>query len=188
MEAQVQRLLQAGREEPPALGPCSLTELLEETIALMRPQCQHRHIELRAKLTGPAVDLMADAGQLGNLFINVLSNAAEAIGANGWIEVRLRAVTPAQAPTELAPGRSWHLVEIVDSGPGPPPDVADRLFEEFVTSKPEGVGLGLAVARQVAAAHGGRIDWQRNDGCTCFSVWLPVIESVSTPSVVNRES
>jgi signal transduction histidine kinase len=179
MEAQVQRLLQAGREEPPALKPCSLTQVLEETIALMRPQCQHRHIELRAKLPKSAVDVLADAGQLGNLFINVLGNAAEAIGANGWIEVRARIVSAAAETVEAAPGPIWHVVEVVDSGPGPPPEVADRIFEEFVTSKSEGVGLGLAVARQVATAHGGRIDWRRDNGQTCFSIWLPVIESVS---------
>jgi nitrogen-specific signal transduction histidine kinase len=63
---------------------------------------------------------------------------------------------------------------VYDSGPGPSPEVAERLFEPFVTGKPEGVGLGLAVARQIAEAHGGCICWRRDEGRTCFRVELPL--------------
>ena len=56
------------------------------------------------------------------------------------------------------------IVEVADSGPGPPPELADSLCEAFVTSKPEGVGLGLALAQRVAADHGGRLSWSREDG------------------------
>jgi nitrogen-specific signal transduction histidine kinase len=52
--------------------------------------------------------------------------------------------------------------------------VADRLFEPFITAKPDGVGLGLAVARQVVHAHGGTINWSRCNQRTCFCVTLPL--------------
>ena len=65
------------------------------------------------------------------------------------------------------------VLEVLDSGPGPPADIADRLFEPFITGKPEGVGLGLAVASQVADAHGGTITWSRAAGHTGFRVALP---------------
>ena len=64
-------------------------------------------------------------------------------------------------------------VDIVDSGPGPPAELAQTLCDPFVTSKPEGVGLGLAVARQVAADHGGRLSWSRDGGKTRFRLSLP---------------
>jgi len=66
---------------------------------------------------------------------------------------------------------------VIDTGPGPSPDIADRLFEPFVTGKPEGVGLGLAVSRQIAEAHAGRITWRREQDRTCFRVELPVTAS-----------
>jgi signal transduction histidine kinase len=92
----------------------------------------------------------------------VASNAVEAAGPGGWVELSLR-----------GPAASRAVVEVRDSGSGPAPEVGDRLFEPFVTGKPEGVGLGLAVARQVAEAHGGRIAWHREEGRTCFTIELP---------------
>jgi nitrogen-specific signal transduction histidine kinase len=70
-------------------------------------------------------------------------------------------------------GRGPLVLEILDNGPGPPAHLADRLFEPFVTGKSEGVGLGLAVARQVAEAHAGRLTWSRTEGWTCFRIELP---------------
>jgi signal transduction histidine kinase len=66
------------------------------------------------------------------------------------------------------------VLRVLDNGSGPPREMIDRLFEPFATSKPEGVGLGLAVARQIAQSHGGRIVFHRASGETCFEVHLPV--------------
>ena len=137
-------------------------------MTLLGPQCRHAHIELLRD--GPAcaerLPLCADAGQLGQLLLNVLTNAIEAAGPGGQVEVRLG---------QTGTGRAW--VEVLDSGPGPSAEVAARLFEPFVTGKREGVGLGLAVARQVVEAHGGAIAWRRLDGRTCFRIELPLAAS-----------
>ena len=69
--------------------------------------------------------------------------------------------------------KSGWVVEVIDSGPGPPAEIAGRLFQPFVTGKREGIGLGLLVAKQVAEAHGGRIDWRRVGDRTCFRIELP---------------
>jgi nitrogen-specific signal transduction histidine kinase len=70
--------------------------------------------------------------------------------------------------------RNRAQVTICDSGPGLKADVADRLFEPFVTGKRDGVGLGLAVAKQVIDAHQGQIRWERHPDRTCFFVELPL--------------
>jgi signal transduction histidine kinase len=135
-------------------------------VSLLRPQCRHIHLDLRWRPPDQPVTVRGDAGQLGHLFFNVVSNAVEAAGPGGWVDIGLH-------PAEGEPG--FCQVDVADSGPGPPPEVADRLFDPFVTGKREGVGLGLAVARQVAEAHGGGISWRREADRTLFRVRLPVV-------------
>lgn len=162
LEAKLRRFLELGRTGGLTVEPCDLTALVEEAVALLRPQCRHAHIELRWQPPDVPVMLPGDAGQLGQLFLNVLTNAVEAAGPGGWVEV----IFP--------PANGQAVVEVRDSGPGPLPEVVDRLFEPFVTGKREGVGLGLAVARQVASAHGGGITFRREAGPTCFRIELPL--------------
>jgi nitrogen-specific signal transduction histidine kinase len=63
---------------------------------------------------------------------------------------------------------------VKDSGLGPTAAIQERLFEPFASEKPEGAGLGLFVAHQVAQAHGAEIRWQRLDDMTCFSIEIPL--------------
>jgi signal transduction histidine kinase len=173
VEANLKRFLDLGRTESLARTPCSLVGLIDEAVALLCPQCRHAHIELRWEppvLDGPDT-ILGDAGQLGHLLLNVIGNAVEAAGNGGWVQVELRVGRMESA-----------TIDVTDSGPGPPAEVAARLFDPFVTGKREGVGLGLAVARQAAEAHGGRIDWHRETDRTCFRIELPL-----TPCGSERE-
>jgi nitrogen-specific signal transduction histidine kinase len=70
-------------------------------------------------------------------------------------------------------GKPTFVVEVSDTGPGPPAEIAGQLFEPFVTGKEQGIGLGLAVAKRAAEAHGGTIAWDRRDGRTVFRIELP---------------
>ncbi len=161
LEAHLKRFLDLGRAGQVQRKRCSLTALVDEAVALLGPQCRHTHIELRWARPPRDAVLQGDPAQLGQLLLNVLGNAVEAAGPNGWVEVRLKE-------------EDGCVVEVADSGPGPALEVADRLFEPFVTGKPEGVGLGLAVARQTAEAHGGRIGWRREKDRTVFRIELPL--------------
>jgi signal transduction histidine kinase len=162
MEANLRRFIDLGRPEAGKREPVSLPDLLTEVVELYRPRCKHAGIELRWDPAPADVRIDGDAGQLGDLFANLVGNAVDAVGSGGEVTVTLN-----DSPERLT-------VEVSDTGPGPPADVAARLFEPFVTGKPEGIGLGLAVARHAAEAHGGRISWRREEGRTVFRVELPV--------------
>ncbi len=128
---------------------------------LVGPACRHRRVELLVDAADAAVSLSADEEQLRHLLLNLVLNAVEAVAPGGQVRIVSRI-----AADEVT-------VAIHDTGPGPPADVADRLFEPFSTGKPEGIGLGLTVARQIAEAHGGSLSFSNEDG-TCFTVMLPL--------------
>jgi signal transduction histidine kinase len=166
LETNLKRFLAVGQSGDLRREPCSLTALVTEAQALLQPQCRHAGIDLRWQPPGEQFTLHGDRGQLEQLILNVLGNAVDAAGPGGWVEAMLHA--------RGANGSQSAVLEVSDSGPGPPPSVADRVFDAFVTSKPEGVGLGLAVAKQVAEAHGGVIGWRRDADHTCFQIELPL--------------
>ncbi len=140
-------------------------------------------LDLAASMTGHALrdrarlvkrydevpPVLGNDGRLGQVFLNLLVNAAQAIpaGAPEQHEIRLGTSTDAL-------GRV--VIEVSDTGPGIPPDLAERVFEPFFTTKPpgEGSGLGLAISREIVAAHRGEITARGADGGgTTFRVVLP---------------
>jgi signal transduction histidine kinase len=161
LETHLKRFLELGRTGLQQRERCSLTALVGEAVDLLRPQCAHAGIEFQWQRPVGDFPLFGDAGQLGQMLVNVLGNAIEAAGPCGNVAVQLR-----QAEK--------YTLEVSDSGAGPSKEVAGRLFEPFVTGKPEGVGLGLAVARQAAEAHGGTITWSREADRTVFRIELPL--------------
>src|SRR5262245_23081040 len=161
VEMQLKRFLDLGKAAELQIGRCDLAELMADALALLRPRCLHSGIELVVNKPEAPVHLRADTHQLAQVILNLLTNAVEAAGPGGTVETR------------VGGAHDRCFLEIADSGWGIEPQVAARLFEPFTTSKPEGVGLGLAVARQIVTAHGGDITWQRRDDRTCFRVELP---------------
>lgn len=170
IETNLRQFLDLGK--PPAMVkvPCDLVKLIDQAVSLLKPQCQHAGTVMEWKPPGETVVISCDPTQLAHMLGNLIGNAVEAAGPGGTVIVNL------SATGGLA------IVEVVDTGPGPPSAIANRLFEPFVTGKEQGVGLGLAVARQAADAHGGAITWDRREGQTVFRVELPTaVERVIRP-------
>ncbi len=161
LENHLNRFLDLGRTGCRQRVPCSLVELVNEAVALFGPRSRHAGIELRWQAPETPSTLLGDPDQLEQVLLNLLGNALDATLEGGRVEVRLGQVE----------GRLW--LEVWDTGPGPPPELAGCLFEPFQTGKREGVGLGLAVSRQIVEAHGGQIRWFRRDGQTCFRIEVP---------------
>lgn len=162
-EEQMKALLLVGRVEEGPAAACDLDALLDEVEAYVEPSCRHARVDFTRGGSdgGRPRMILANRSNLRGAILNLTLNAIEAAGAGGWVRLESR-----ECDHELA-------VEVVDGGPGPPAELADRLCEPFVTSKPEGAGLGLALAGRVAASHGGRLTWTREHGETRFRVSLP---------------
>ncbi len=172
IEQHLRRFLAAGRPQPPCRTDCDLPALVDELVQLVGPGCRHRKVELLLDASTP-VRLQADEEQLRHLLLNLVLNAMEAVPPGGQVRIVSRVDDGAVT------------IAIQDSGPGPPAEVAERLFEPFSTGKPEGIGLGLAVARQIAEAHGGSLEFSAAGG-TCFTVRLPLQAAAAPVEQVGK--
>ncbi len=169
-EEHLQQFLSAGQPRPLQKTRCDPWPIIEHVAKMIEPTCRHRKVDLRTtdeRRDSPLIDnegqgcVEADPEQLRQLLMNLALNAVEAAGPGGWLRI------------ELAASRQEVLLRVFDGGPGIAAEIAERLFEPFATAKPEGIGLGLAVARQIAQAHGGTLDYRRQTGVTCFELRLP---------------
>lgn len=141
---------------------CDLGEIVDEVLALVEFRCRHAGIALAWSRPRGPVWLRGDATALRQTILNLVANAIEAAPPGGG-RVALHVNRS---------GSRWRLT-VRDNGPGPPAAIADRLFEPLVTGRPEGTGLGLAVARQLTLAQAGELTWRRLDTETEFSLDLP---------------
>jgi signal transduction histidine kinase len=162
-EEQVRGLLAAGRVEQRAVEICDAHSIIDEVAVLVDSTCQHAKVTFAHGAVNGAGSLtfFGDRSTLRAAILNLTLNAIEAAGQGGTVGVK------AHADGELI------LIDVVDDGAGPPDELAEKLCEPFLSSKAEGVGLGLALAQQVAVEHGGRLSWQRVGDNTCFRLALP---------------
>jgi signal transduction histidine kinase len=160
------------RRAEPRLTPLEADGLLREIRDFLAPQLEPRQIQLRlGDLAGLRV--RADANQMKQVLVNLVHNAAEALGERGNITLRSRRgqVNIDGQDTDCV------IFEVRDDGPGIPLDVQERLFEPFFSTKEQGTGLGLPIAKRIVKGHGGTLTFetQPTKGTT-FLVNLPVLQ------------
>jgi PAS domain S-box-containing protein len=146
----VDDLLQFARPHEPVLRAFAAATLVEETISLLREDPRFGEVVIGLDLEDATV--IGDLEQLKLVILNLLINAAQAMGGRGTLRVFVRAI----------PG--WHEVRIIDQGPGISPEARDHLFEPFFTTKHRGTGLGLATARRILEGHRGSIALEASAG------------------------
>jgi len=115
--------------------------------------------------------LQVDRGQIIQAVLNVMRNAVQATGDNGNIWIRSRILR--QITLHKRIHRHAVRVDIIDDGPGIPPEIENGIFYPMITGRPEGTGLGLSIAQSLINAHGGLIEYERTDERTIFSIYLP---------------
>jgi len=150
-------------------GPVDINGVIQDVLGLMRIELEREGIHIQTELTKPLPSVMGHGGQLQQVISNLVRNAAEAMASAPRSARLLRVKTAIQDSNAV-------LVSIEDSGMGIDPDNVDRIFEAFITTKSEGMGMGLAICRSLIEAHDGRL-WASSgvDHGAVFNVLLPAI-------------
>jgi two-component system, NtrC family, sensor histidine kinase HydH len=164
LEKTVQNVLDFSRLPTPQRTPCDLRQVVARAAELVKARARQQGTELGVRWPSAEVRAEADASQLCTVLVNLLINALDALKRGGRIEVCLRGSSRGDA-----------TITVVDSGPGIPGVMADRLFTPFASTKPTGTGLGLCISRRIVEEHGGRMEASNRSrgGGACLTVTLP---------------
>ena len=165
---------------PPHIGPLNIHEVCERVRSLILAEFPNG-IRIRRNYDTSLPEIQADREQLIQVILNIARNAAQAIAAqpgtwpqlsgSGVIEIRtrvVRQVTLARKRYRLA-----LELQVIDDGPGIPPEIRDRVFYPLVSGREGGTGLGLTLAQTFVQHHHGVIEVESQPGRTCFRIVLP---------------
>src|SRR5215831_11014477 len=163
----IRRIRALAKKSPPRKDWLNINEIIMEVITLARGEIERNHVSLQTQLSSDVPLILGDRIQLQQVILNLIINAVEAMGGTN------------DGPRELLIGSRKSeskgvTVSVEDSGPGLNPESLGHLFTAFYTTKPKGMGMGLAISRSIIEAHGGRLWATANDerGAT-FQFTLP---------------
>ena len=171
------RIRTLAKKIPPRRDRLDFNETIREAVALTQTEMQRNGIKLQSRLADDLPLVLADRVQLQQVLINLIVNAIEAMSGASEPPRELTIVSGIGNPNDV-------FVEVQDTGPGVDPEQLDRLFQSFYTTKPDGIGMGLAISRSIAEAHGGQLSAapHRPHGAV-FRFALPVEDESSAHSV-----
>jgi two-component system NtrC family sensor kinase len=168
----VQNLLTFARQHKAEKGPTAINQVLDDTLELRGYELRVRGIDVRREYDESIPETMADAHQLQQVFLNLITNAEQAMEQKEGHHHRLTVRTRANGEAIR--------IEIEDSGAGIPANLMERIFNPFFTTKPtgSGTGLGLSISLGIVREHEGKI-WAENSpqGGARFIVEIPVTEA-----------
>jgi signal transduction histidine kinase len=145
--------------------PVDISQGLTNTLVVLRGKAKDKAVSLNLDIARDLPLINGFAGELNQVWSNIISNALDAVSENGHVEVK----------AQQAGAAGGVVVRIIDDGAGIPPAIRDRIFDPFFTTKPvgEGSGLGLDIVRRLVQHHNGQIEVESNPGRTEFRVTLP---------------
>jgi signal transduction histidine kinase len=166
----VTELLEIARPKAPLFRMADLVGTAEHAVLFARDQARSKDITIEMKrLNMPKIE--HDTGQIHQVLLNLLLNATQACEAGGSVKV------------EFSEAEDTESVLVTDTGKGIPPDILSNIFRPFFTTKGNGTGLGLSLARRIVEDHGGRIEVASFFGQgSCFTVSLPKVRPLTSPS------
>jgi len=177
----VANLLQFGRRGQQQISTLDVREEIEKTLELVRYHLHKHNIIIEREFAKDLPNVHADRQQLRQLFLNLFTNASDAMPHAGSLTIRITA----------PPESRQIIVEVADTGTGIPPEILPKLTEPFYSTKPEGkgTGLGLAICRRIVKGHNGTFDIT-SEGIpgrgTTVRVSLPVINGTNATGLKNQ--
>ncbi|MBI3858519.1 MAG: hypothetical protein HY293_22775 [Planctomycetes bacterium] len=147
LDSLVEDMLAFGREIEPRRRLQPLGPLVEQALDLVRGALAEKAVRVELRFDGVVV-AEVDGEMMQRVFLNIIANAVQAVGLGGRLTIR-------------GAGRT---VSFSDDGPGLPPEILEKIFTPFLTSKTKGTGLGLAIAHKIVEAHGGAIEAKNTAG------------------------
>jgi signal transduction histidine kinase len=157
------------------MQPQPLNEALADVSRLIAPDAERRGVAITNGFASDLPLVSCDRAQIEQVVLNLLLNAMDAV-AGVPAGQRLIVLRSAQRDAE------WLEASVEDNGHGIPPEKLDRIFDSFFTTKSQGMGLGLALARSIAESHGGRLTAEnRPAGGAVFRLLLPIHSALPVP-------
>jgi PAS domain S-box-containing protein len=158
----ITQFLRAIRPTKPVLVPEQPTEVLQETLKLLKTEFENRRIGVSVDITDPVPTVHLDRSQIKQVFFNLIKNALEAMPDGGSLKV------------VFGVGDAYVDISFIDTGKGIAPEELGRVFEPYHTTKTKGSGLGLMIVQRIIEEHGGEIELASKPGeGTCFKIRLP---------------
>jgi two-component system nitrogen regulation sensor histidine kinase GlnL len=165
----VDRML--GPNQPNACDEVSIHEILERVCALVKAEAAPG-IRIERDYDPSIPPVWGDADRLIQAVLNVVRNAVQALDSHGTIILRTR------VQRQYTIGAKRHKLvaqlDVIDDGPGIPPEQQDQIFYPMVSGRPTGTGLGLSIAQNIVNQHGGLIECASRSGETIFTLLLPL--------------
>jgi PAS domain S-box-containing protein len=167
----------------------SVQGLIEQAMDLVQGRYMTRDIQLNAVLAPGLPMLECREVQISQILVNLLNNAFDAVDGDSKSERWVRVEASMQHHADDEDAVDQLQIDVLDGGPGVPPENMEFLMQEFFTTKAAGVGtgLGLSVSRAIAEEHGGGLELRLCDGHTCFRLVLPV-KATGVEGVARHES
>ena len=180
MERSVNSLLDYARPEKSEFAKFAIQDVIRRTSQLIKGRCASQEVQLQVTAPSTPIRLVGDAAQIQQLLLNLALNSLDAMPSGGTLDI---GVSQSGSSVEVA---------VSDSGTGIDAKILSQLFTPFVTTKPNGVGLGLGICRRIAEAHAGTLlgSNQPTRGAQ-FRLTLPIVGDESaneSEAKVNEES
>jgi PAS domain S-box-containing protein len=161
----IKALLDFGRPSAPTMRPVSVSQVLEDVALFSRTFASRARVEVVEDYAADIEDVMADPEQLKQVFVNLISNAVQAMPDGGTLTIK------------TGHENGFVFVRFTDTGAGIPPEVLGRVFDPFVSTRDDGTGLGLTIVHRIVDDHEGHMEVSSEQGSgTVFTVWLPALQ------------